>query len=70
MSCAKENPDEASFCMACAAPLAASATPYAFRKIVTAVFCDLVGSTTLGEQHDPEVLRPILERYLTASPTG
>jgi class 3 adenylate cyclase/tetratricopeptide (TPR) repeat protein len=63
--CGKENPAEASFCMACAAPLDASATPHAFRKIVTALFCDLVGSTTLGEQHDPEVLRPILERYFT-----
>jgi class 3 adenylate cyclase len=33
--------------------------------LVTALFCDLVGSTTLGEQHDPEVLRPILERYFS-----
>jgi class 3 adenylate cyclase/tetratricopeptide (TPR) repeat protein len=30
---------------------------------VTALFCDLVGSTTLGETHDPEVLRPLLDRY-------
>ena len=27
------------------------------------LFCDLVGSTSLGERHDPEVLRPLLERY-------
>ena len=33
------------------------------RKTVTALFCDLVGSTSLGERHDPEVLRPLLERY-------
>ena len=64
-SCATENPDRAKFCNECAARLDASTTPHAFRKIVTAVFCDLVGSTTLGEQHDPEVLRPILERYFT-----
>ena len=30
---------------------------------MTALFCDLVGSTSLGERHDPELLRPILERY-------
>ena len=64
-SCGTENPDGAKFCNECATPLDASATPHAFRKIVTALFCDLVGSTTLGEQHDPEVLRPILERYFT-----
>lgn len=33
------------------------------RKTVTAVFCDLVGSTALGERHDPEVLRPLLHGY-------
>ena len=30
---------------------------------MTALFCDLVGSTSLGERHDPEVLRPLLDRY-------
>ncbi len=64
-SCGKENPGEASFCMACAASLGPSATPRELRKTVTALFCDLVGSTTLGETHDPEVLRPVLDRYFT-----
>ena len=64
-SCRKENPAEASFCMACAMPLGASVASREIRKTVTALFCDLVGSTTLGETHDPEVLRPILERYFT-----
>src|SRR4249919_2883693 len=64
-SCGTENPDGAKFCNECGAPLDASATPPAFRKIVTALFCDLVGSTTLGEQHDSEVLRPILDAYFT-----
>jgi len=49
--------------MGCAAPLGATATAHETRKTVTALFCDLVGSTTLGEQHDPEVLRGVLERY-------
>ena len=33
------------------------------RKTVTVVFCDLVGSTALGEQTDPEALRALLGRY-------
>jgi class 3 adenylate cyclase/tetratricopeptide (TPR) repeat protein len=61
-NCGKENPADASFCMRCGAPLGSPATRET-RKTVTALFCDLVGSTTLGEQHDPEVLRPILQRY-------
>jgi class 3 adenylate cyclase/tetratricopeptide (TPR) repeat protein len=30
---------------------------------VTVVFCDLVGSTALGERTDPEVLRDVMARY-------
>ena len=30
---------------------------------MTVVFCDLVGSTTLGEHTDPEVLRDLMSRY-------
>jgi class 3 adenylate cyclase/tetratricopeptide (TPR) repeat protein len=33
------------------------------RKTVTVVFCDLVGSTTLGERLDPEVLHAVIGRY-------
>jgi class 3 adenylate cyclase/tetratricopeptide (TPR) repeat protein len=33
------------------------------RKTVTIVFCDLVGSTSLGERTDPEVLRELMTRY-------
>jgi len=33
------------------------------RKTVTVVFCDVVGSTALGESTDPEVLRALLGRY-------
>jgi class 3 adenylate cyclase len=49
--------------MACGAPIVAIDAARETRKTVTALFCDLVGSTTLGEQHDPEVLRPVLQRY-------
>ena len=33
------------------------------RKTVTVVFCDLVGSTALGERSDPEVLRDLMSLY-------
>jgi class 3 adenylate cyclase/tetratricopeptide (TPR) repeat protein len=33
------------------------------RKTVTIVFCDMVGSTALGERSDPEVLRELMRRY-------
>lgn len=65
-SCGRANPAEASFCMGCGRPLGATATAHETRKTVTALFCDLVGSTSLGEQHDPEVLRPLLDRYFAA----
>src|SRR6185436_18016602 len=32
------------------------------RKVVTVLFCDLVGSTSLGESNDPEVVRARLAR--------
>ena len=33
------------------------------RKVVTVLFCDLVGSTSLGESTDPEALRARMRRY-------
>jgi class 3 adenylate cyclase len=51
--------------MECAAPVGPAASSGEVRKIISALFCDLVGSTSLGEQHDPEVLRPILDGYFT-----
>ena len=33
------------------------------RKTVTVLFCDVVGSTALGESIDPEALRALLARY-------
>jgi len=62
-SCGSESPEGAKFCNECATPLGTTVSSPEVRKIISALFCDLVGSTTLGEQHDPEVLRPILQRY-------
>ncbi len=33
------------------------------RKVVTVLFCDVVGSTALGESADPEVVRARMRRY-------
>ena len=33
------------------------------RKVVTVLFCDVVGSTALGESIDPEALQALLARY-------
>jgi class 3 adenylate cyclase len=62
-SCGQENPEGARFCNACAARLDAAEPPRQARKVVTALFCDVTGSTALGEQLDPEVLRGVLNRY-------
>jgi class 3 adenylate cyclase len=35
------------------------------RKTVTVVFCDLKGSTDLGERLDPEAVREVLNRYFS-----
>ena len=34
-----------------------------YRKVVTVLFCDVVGSTALGESVDPEALQGLLARY-------
>jgi len=62
-TCGRENPDDAAFCMACAAPLAPTPPAREVRKIVTVVFCDVTGSTALGERLDPETLRHVMTRY-------
>jgi class 3 adenylate cyclase/tetratricopeptide (TPR) repeat protein len=61
--CGAENPVGFRFCGHCTAPLAGEAPLRQQRKVVTALFCDVTGSTSLGEQLDPEVLRGVLNRY-------
>jgi class 3 adenylate cyclase len=36
------------------------------RKTVTLLFCDVVGSTALAEQSDPEVMRGVMSRFYAA----
>jgi class 3 adenylate cyclase len=60
-ACGTENPVGAKFCNECAAPLTGDSREQ--RKTVTVLFCDVTGSTALGESTDPEALRALLARY-------
>jgi class 3 adenylate cyclase/tetratricopeptide (TPR) repeat protein len=62
LACGRENPDGFRFCGACGAPLTADAG-VGVRKTVTVLFCDVTGSTALGDAVDPEALRALLARY-------
>ncbi|MDQ3874301.1 MAG: hypothetical protein M3322_01935 [Actinomycetota bacterium] len=61
--CGENNPPRARFCLACAAPLAAPQPAPDVRKTVTILFCDVTGSTDLGERLDPEALRRVMFRF-------
>jgi class 3 adenylate cyclase/tetratricopeptide (TPR) repeat protein len=63
-ACNEQNPDRANFCLACGAALGrVTAADHETRRIVTVVFCDVVGSTPLGERLDPEALRGVLTGF-------
>src|SRR5712691_10092821 len=64
-SCGKELPGEFPFCPFCAAPLieATPAPALEERKVVSVLFCDLVGFTAASEQADPEDVRARIRPY-------
>jgi class 3 adenylate cyclase/tetratricopeptide (TPR) repeat protein len=62
-SCGRDSADDFAFCPHCGAPLAAAPATREQRKVVTVLFCDVTGSTELGERLDPETLRALLARY-------
>ncbi|QMU78060.1 AAA family ATPase [Streptacidiphilus sp. PB12-B1b] len=71
-ACAHPLPTDARFCPSCGTPNRPSAVSAATavrsgraeeRKVVTIVFCDLVGSTRLSAALDPETLRSVTLRY-------
>ena len=59
--CGEENPERARFCLNCGEPLA-GVDRRKERKFATALFADLVGSTTLAEREDPEVIQSVVGR--------
>ena len=63
-TCGRELEGDFAFCPYCGATLAATPRPsHEQRKVVSVLFCDVTGSTELGEQLDPEALRALLARY-------
>src|ERR1700687_45687 len=71
--CAFENDPEARFCSKCGAlldtgaPIHADTKPHkglsGERRHLTVLFCDLVGSTQIAAQLDPEEWREIVAEY-------
>ena len=59
----RENADDARFCSACGTPFGAEAPAREERKVVTCLFCDLVGFTARAETMDPEDVRRLLHPY-------
>jgi class 3 adenylate cyclase len=70
-SCGAPNPPTVKFCGECGTALTAVSaltpapvsTPAAERRLVSVLFADLVGFTTLSESRDPEEVRELLSRY-------
>jgi class 3 adenylate cyclase/tetratricopeptide (TPR) repeat protein len=64
-SCGKDNPDGFQFCGFCTAPLVEPRTTAVQeeRKVVTVLFCDLVGFTAASEAADPEDVRARIRPY-------
>jgi class 3 adenylate cyclase/tetratricopeptide (TPR) repeat protein len=65
-SCGTDNPAEARFCRSCGAALASQPVGREARKVVTILFSDVSGSTALGHELDPEVVRQLMARYFEA----
>jgi class 3 adenylate cyclase len=62
--CGEENPERAKFCLECGAALAEHpSAALEERKVVSVLFCDLVGFTAASEAADPEDVRARIRPY-------
>ncbi len=65
--CGSENPQQANFCFSCGTAIAQAppppAAPSEERKVITAIFVDLVGSTARSESLDPEDVKALVAPY-------
>src|SRR5918992_1410377 len=62
-TCGRGIEGDFAFCPHCGAAVAGAVTGREQRRTVTVLFCDMTGSTSLGESIDPEALRALLARY-------
>ena len=54
----RENADDARFCSSCGQPLSGTVEE---RRVVTVLFADLVGFTSLSEHRDPEAVKRVVD---------
>ena len=65
-TCAQQNPEGFRLCGMCGTPLAEQPRQVAMeRKVVTVLFCDLVGFTARSDQADPEDVQARISPYHT-----
>jgi class 3 adenylate cyclase/tetratricopeptide (TPR) repeat protein len=64
-SCGEENPERSKFCSECGASLLSvvAAPETEERKVVTVLFCDLVGFTARSDTADPEDVRATIRPF-------
>jgi class 3 adenylate cyclase len=75
-SCGASSVEGARFCAVCGAIIVAPDAPdplaavgHESRRVVTVIFADVVGSTTIAERLDPEAARTVLSRFFEVART-
>jgi class 3 adenylate cyclase len=67
-ACGASCPPDSRFCGQCGAPLLApSVVLEQERKVVSVLFCDVVGFTAMSESADPEDVHALMQQYFTAA---
>ena len=58
-ACGAESPPGARFCASCGQPVVTRGDE---RRVITVLFADLVGFTTMAETRDPEQVKNLVDR--------